>query len=122
MPKRCIGAVVPKQDLVAVFYEEDKLIREEVVSLVIMDVTGGDVIAEPLSLCDLGLFNSAHMASYLGIEKKNKPLSWSEGIKELEEKKKKAQEDEKLSKLSPEELQNLIEKEEKKERTQKKKS
>lgn len=123
MTKEYIGAVVPKQDLVAVFYKEGKLIREEVVSLVIREVIGGDVIAEPLSLSDCGLFNSAYMASYLGIEKKNKPLIWSEGIKKLEEQKKKAQEDEKLSKLSEKELENLIKKEEKKqEETQKKKS
>lgn len=86
MSKRCIGAVVPKQDLVAVFYEKGKLIREEVISLVVIDINGVSVIAEPLSLSDYGLFNAADMASYLGIEKKNKPLSWSEGIKELEKK------------------------------------
>lgn len=118
---KCIGAVVPKQDLVAVFYEEGKLVREEIVSLVIMETSGGDVIVEPFSLSDSGLFNSAHMASYLGIEKKNKTLSWSEGIKEIEKQKEIDQKIKIGSKLSPEKqvkyLDNLREKQKEEEET-----
>lgn len=129
MSKKYIGAVVPNQDLVAVFYEEGKLIREEIISLVVSECWDQEVgreiiITEPLSLGDFGVIvNAEEMVSYLGIEKKNKPLDWSKGIKKLEEQKKKAQEDEELSKLSEKELADLIKKEEKKqEGTQKKKS